>query len=219
MGTRAPASRSLWTPSEVRRVDDDAVDRLGGQRLGDRQGVADEDAVGRKRLHGSLRLSVLGITVSLVDASTWANVIAGLALLVAVATLVWSRVDVRAARRSAADADARADRATRAAEESARAHREIADATPKPTVDWQLVDRDKKGLELIQVGSLVAREIEIACPECTRLDVLTEIPDVMRSGESVRLVHLQAWGEGPPVLVVSWRDDSSVERQRWRRPL
>lgn len=153
------------------------------------------------------------------DAAVWTNLIAGLALLVAVATLVWSRVDVRAARRSAADADARADRATRAAEESAQAHREIADATPKPTVDWQLVDRDKKGLELIQVGGLIAREIEIECPECTRLDVLTEIPDVMRSGESVRLVHLQAWGQGPPVLVVSWRDDSSVERQRWRRPL
>lgn len=163
-------------------------------------------------------MSAVLVTVPGMDASVWANLIAALALVVAVVTLALSRRDVRAARRSAADADVRADRATRAAEKSAAAHREIADATPKPRVEWELSHLAGDLHLLRQVGDAAAHAVEVThIGGLVHLSVVGETPDPMRKNDNVQL-NVDIRGGSSTTLEVTWRDAHGTP-DVWRSPV
>ena len=150
------------------------------------------------------------------DASTWANVIAGLALFVAVATLVLSRRDVSAARRSASDADERAERATTAAEQAAAAQKDMVDRLPKPAVRWEAVHRKGDTFEVRNVGQRSAFNVDLSFTREHVMGHLTEeVPSPWEPGISVGLLAAGTLDSGTPVLEVTWEDEAGGERRRW----
>lgn len=149
------------------------------------------------------------------SATGWADIIAGASVVIALATLVWSRIDVRKAAQAAEAADRRAERATRAAEDASAAQRAIAEAMPKARVEWQVAHLSGSRYQVAQVGELDADDVQIECNDAVRFDVDSAVPSRMRKGDSFEFFAAGSFQTGSPRIELSWIDAAHERRQSW----
>ena len=160
------------------------------------------------------------LDVAQVVEASWTNLTSGLALLVALVTLVLSRRDVEAARRSALEADARAERATLAAERSARAHVELLNRLPGPSVEWRVSYLSGNKYELRNVGRSTALEVELKPMQSVVIDEETNgIPGTWPPGLVVHLYEQRLLCSPRPTVEITWKEDATGERLQSSFPL
>jgi P pilus assembly chaperone PapD len=147
-----------------------------------------------------------------VEASTWANIIAGAAVAVSVGIWVTSGRTSAAAKRAADGAETKAERAAAAQEamanELAALRQHLAKQAPRREVRWRIVAHTKTSARLVQVGNIDARHVTITADTVMDKGRLDD-KELMRPGDEETFMFIRAFGTSSDVTVTWVNPDGS----------
>lgn len=159
------------------------------------------------------------------EASTWANVLAGVALVGTVVGFLFNRAAAKGAGDEARRATAAAERAAAAQERLAQAAEEDAarhaQAAPEPEVAWRLAHHNGDTYLLENVGTATAYNVLVTVPERVIFRPPPEDPvDKMGPRDSTTFMAVLTMGASDDRVTVSWEaSPGAVPRETWSRPL